>query len=351
MSDTPTYPKPFFVRLCAPSPRAGIVRAFLTFSALFLVGLVIDVLLSIHNEFPLAFLLLAIYCAIVSFGLWGLCHVYWQTKHTLEETGLVEQTRSCLREIYASKPILICGAAFAVFVGLVQIALQFKVSLWISIYFCLWNGLAGFVIGLGLWTACGGSLRLAGVIGKSNLHVFLLSPFQTPSVRRLSRLMLTYSVLFTFEVLLFSVAVTVAAVTLNARALPIPGSKFTAFDVAGASSFFFLALFSPLYTLVLQQRILSAVRRAKEIALAELDKQLRTALEDPKSPDREKLSDLLSTNQTVRDTRELPFAVDNVTKLLSILLPGLAYLYSKNSELINELGQVIVKAFLPSVGK
>ncbi len=350
MSDTPTYPKPFFIRLCAPSPRAGAIRAIVIFSVLFIIGLGVDALLSIHNEFPFAFLFLAVYCGIISFGSWGLGHVYWQTRHTLEELGLVEETKVCLRKIYASKPMLACGVAFAVFVGIVQIALQFKVSIWISIYFCLTNVLAGFVTGLGLWTACG-SLRLGDAISKSNLTVFLLAPFQTPVVRKLSRVMWSYSLLFTFEVLLFSVVVTLAAVMMNTRATPILGSKFTALDIAGASSFFFLAFFSPLYTLALQQKILSAVRRAKEAALADLDTKLRAALENLKSPDREKLSDILATNQTVRDARELPFALENVTKLLTILLPGLAYLYGKNSELINQLGGVILQAFLPSVGK
>ena len=120
MSDTPTYPKPFFIRLCAPSPRTGAIRALLIFSALFLVGLGVDALLSIHDQFPFAFLFLAVYCGIVSFGLWALGHVYWQTRHTLEELGLVEQMRSCLKEMYASKPMLTCGIAFASFVGIVQ---------------------------------------------------------------------------------------------------------------------------------------------------------------------------------------------------------------------------------------
>jgi hypothetical protein len=112
-----------------------------------------------------------------------------------------------------------------------------------------------------------------------------------------------------------------------------------------------LTLFCPLYSLVLQQKILSAVRHAKENALVELDKQLRSALEDSKSAEPGKLSHLLSANQAVRDARELQFTLDTITKMLSILLPGLAYLYTKNADLINELGTQILKAFLPSVGK
>lgn len=350
MSNTPTYPEPFFIRLCAPSPRAGNIRAIILFVVLFIIGVSVDALLSISGQFPFAILFLGVYCGLVSFGIWALGYVYWQTKHTLEGIELVGQTKECLREIYARKPMLTCAVTFAVFVGLVQIAIQFKVSFWISMYFCLTNVVAGFVAGLGFWTACG-SLRLGDAISKSTLPVFLVAPFQTPNVRKLSRLMWNYSLFFTFEVLLFSIVVTLAAMSMSARATPILGNKFTAFDVAGASSFFFLALFSPIYTLALQQRIQFAVRYGKEAALAQLDTKLRAALETSKSSDHESLSDLLSATQAVRDARELPLSADKVTKLLSILLPGLAYIYSQNSDLINELGGMIVKAFLPGIGK
>jgi hypothetical protein len=126
---------------------------------------------------------------------------------------------------------------FAIFVGLIPLALQFKVSVWISSYFFLTNALAGFVAGLGLW-AVFGSVRLGDAISKANLKVFLLAPFQTPIVRRLSGLMWSYSILFTFEVVLFSLLLALAATMLNTRATPILG-KFTSLDVAGALSFFF----------------------------------------------------------------------------------------------------------------
>lgn len=347
MADLILYPKPFFTRLCGPPGKFACGRAFLLFCALYIFGFLVDTFLSIHRQIPLSFAFLGVYCGLISIGALAICHVFFQTKDSLEELGLVEQLRQCLNKIYSTKPMMLCGFVFALCITFIQIALQFNVSNLISVYFSMWNLLAGFVVGLGFWTACG-SLQLGSAISKCNLTVFLLAPFQTPIIRKLSILMWSYSLWFTLEVLLFSTAVTMAATEMNSLAKPLFG-KFTGLDIAGGLSFFFLMIFTPLYTLSLQEKVVSAVRRSKCAALANLDVKLREALENLKSSDREKLSDLLDTNKTIRDSSELPFALENVTKLLTLLIPALALVYGKNSALIDQLGKSLLKAFLPSV--
>ncbi len=308
-------------------------------------GLVARRFYHIEAHFPDDLLFLCIYAGVVAFGVWALSYAYEQTKVTLVSTELHVRLEHCVNEIYAAPRITVTGVAFAVFVVLVQFALRFRVPQEITIYLLVWNFIAGLVAGLGIWTAVG-SIRLAGACGRSGLDLYDLYPADTPALRKVARLMWTHSFLFASEVLIFSLAITWASVTLRDHATPIYG-RFSALDIAGVTVFGFIFVVVPSYTFILQRRVYAAAKAHRDLVLQRIHESLRKAWVTDSFPAPETVRPILQVAQAVRNARPFPVDVPSILKLASLLAPGIAYLFTQHSASIYRLAAMLRRAFLP----
>lgn len=222
------YPRPFYLRPLAFSRRPA-VQALTVLGMLVVGGLLARHLSDVQAHFPDYLLFLWIYAAVVAFGIWALSYAYERTKTTFVSLQLHTRLADRVAEIYATPRMAITALSFALFVVFVQFALRFRVPPQITIYLLIWNFIAGFIAGLGIWTAVG-SIRLAVAIGRCELELYDLYPAETPSLRLLASLMWTHSFLFASEILIFSLATTWASITLRDRATPIYG-RFSALDI------------------------------------------------------------------------------------------------------------------------
>ena len=345
MNET-NYPIPFYLRFLNASSKLDGIVAITLFMFLLVVGGVLNTIFSVQSYFQdSSYVLLFTYCSVISFGYWSLANVYRRTKQTLIKANMVDKIYPTLNVIYADRLASIWSVMFAVLVGVIQFALRFQIPPKITLYFFVWNFLGGFVAGLGLWMAFG-SLQLATTIGKVKFEVYTISPKHSPILRDLSRLMWTYSFLFTSETLIFSFAVSWASIALHDKVMSLYGT-FSALDLAGSLSFFLILIFCPLYTYVIQNRIQEAARNEAIDALGKIDRTVKKVIsgENPK----DNLKDLLATSDVIHSSINSSIDIPNLSKLLSIIVPGLTYLYSQNSKIINHIFEIVKKIFFPGI--
>ena len=241
---------PPYIKIFRKIPYIGrcpaIVQVIIYGSILIIPGYLIATITNITEKLVDFWIYVEVAAAIIGVGLWALWYVYHKTLVVFEDVAdmmtskeQIAKLDSCLKLMYSSKFQLIATIGFLVITGLCILLLDFfdifpevtfprcaKFYLGILIFLCL------AVAGFGLWLAITSSVFIYQLTSKGKGYVicrlickFLLGsslsektiqeigeirfnplfPARTVGITRLANLMVIYSILFAFEVSLFSI--------------------------------------------------------------------------------------------------------------------------------------------------
>ncbi len=342
-----SYPVPSVVRIFGKTKGTCRLRALVLVFGLLSTAYVFDRVLNLGAVLPCPIVFAMLWVAAISFGLWSVAHMYIRTKEDIEQLGLSHRLNSCLRQIYSDRAILLWAFGFAFFITLVHLQLKLQLRTNILCYISAWTFFSGFVAGVGFRTAIG-STRLARALARENLDLLVLTPMESPAIQRLSALMWMYTFLFIVEVILFGISISLAGFSLKGKIQGFAGFGFTGLEVAGATVFFFLAIFAPMYGIFLQRSVWALAKSSQQQTLERVNHRFDALLKKEDS-DPKALSELSRLADAIQKTPLLPLSIEKTSGFLSVLLPALAYLYHQNAEIIQKLVQSLVKALFPSI--
>lgn len=204
---------PFYVEICNKLPIISIIPKYFLYVLFGLIPYFGLLILSLFTETPLNFTIIWIFLiisAIITAAFSLLANAYDSTCDSLDEAikllnteTQIQKFENYIKIMFKSKYQLITCIILMLIVVLAVILMDISLEYPYNIYLIFIAIFASFSAGLGLWLALSSAYFISQLKYIGNLTLNTINPSQTVGIKKLSKLLTTFSISFSLELFLF----------------------------------------------------------------------------------------------------------------------------------------------------